>query len=133
MNSKELRRSLKTKWLTYYGNNREWIDKLGIWVTVEGQRRPSASFILGILATLEPDLNRLLPLVVELSNNPDRIIAALGLSINPATALEALEQEQKMLPSSGLPQVVLESIQPLAYEDDSCTGVGDRENDRPRP
>lgn len=133
MNSKELRRLLQAKWLTYYGNNREWIDKLGIWVTVEGQRRPSASFILGVLATLEPDLNRLLPLVVELSNNPDRIVTALGLSINPVTALAALEQEQKMLPSSERPQVVLEAIQPLNYDDDHCTGIGDRENDRPRP
>lgn len=68
MNSQELRRSLRLKWLTYYRHNRQWIDKLGIWVNAGGQRRPSASFMLGTLATLEPDLASLLPLVVDLSN-----------------------------------------------------------------
>ena len=40
MNSKKLRQSLKLKWLTYYRDNRDWIDKLGIWITTNGQRRP---------------------------------------------------------------------------------------------
>ncbi|HIK46847.1 MAG TPA: hypothetical protein IGR64_18525 [Leptolyngbyaceae cyanobacterium M65_K2018_010] len=142
MNSKQLRRSLKIKWLTYYQLNREWIDKLGIWVTCEGQRRPSSGFILGALATLEPDLNSLLPLVVELSSNPDRIIAALGLNVCPGKELEVLEQEQRMLPSSASAEVSLEATpavtvgqpEPLAptYDDETCTGVGGREDDRPR-
>lgn len=140
MNSQELRRSLRLKWLTYYHHNRQWIDKLGIWVNAGGQRRPSASFILGTLATLEPDLASLLPLVVDLSNSPDRIIAALGLNINPVEALKALEQEQELLPSSrqellpspGQVEISLPSV-PLTHEDDACSGVGDRENDRPRP
>jgi hypothetical protein len=83
VNSKQLRRSLKIKWLIYYRDNREWIDKLGIWITCDGQRRPSSGFILGALSSLEPNLNNLLPLVVDLSSNPDRIISALGLNISP--------------------------------------------------
>ena len=146
MNSKQLRRSLKIKWLTYYRDNREWIDKLGIWVTSNGQRRPSSGFILGALATLEPDLTNLLPLVVDLSSNPDRIISALGLDISPVKELAALEQAHKMLPSSAQAEVSLASAEPLnpvtidappplspAYDDDACLGSGGREDDRPRP
>ncbi len=146
MNSKQLRRSLKIKWLTYYRDNREWIDKLGIWVTSNGQRRPSSGFILGALATLEPDLTNLLPLVVDLSSNPDRIIAALGLDISPVKELAALEQAHKMLPGSAQSEVSLassEALTPLtidalpplspAHDDEACSGAGGRENDRPRP
>ncbi|MBD2106119.1 DUF5331 domain-containing protein [Nodosilinea sp. FACHB-13] len=143
MNSKQLRRSLKIKWLTYYRDNREWIDKLGIWVTSNGQRRPSSGFILGALATLEPDLTNLLPLVVDLSSNPDRIISALGLDISPMKELAALEKAHKMLPSSAQAEVSLASAELLtidappplspAYDDEACSGAGGREDDRPRP
>ncbi len=153
MNSKQLRRSLKIKWLSYYRDNREWIDKLGIWVTLDGQRRPSSGFILGVLSTLEPDLNNLLPLVVSLSSSPDRIIAALGLNTNPVKELEALAKAQHMLPSSARPEVSLVPVEevsepeaipptpitldmtpppPPTYDDEVCTGAGGRENDRPR-
>ncbi len=142
MNSKQLRRSLKIKWLTYYRDNREWIDKLGIWVTSNGQRRPSSGFILGALATLEPDLTNLLPLVVDLSSNPDRIISALGLDISPVKELAALEQAHKMLPGSAQVEVSLASAKPLtidappplspAHDDAACSGAGGREDDRPR-
>ncbi|WP_017299751.1 DUF5331 domain-containing protein [Nodosilinea nodulosa] len=145
MNSKQLRRSLKVKWLTYYRDNREWIDKLGIWVTSNGHRRPSSGFILGALATLEPDLTNLLPLVVDLSSNPDRIIAALGLDISPVKELAALEKAHKMLPSSAQAEVELSSSAtvttltidappPLspAYDEQACSGAGGREDDRPR-
>ncbi|PZU97178.1 MAG: hypothetical protein DCF32_20865 [Leptolyngbya sp.] len=147
MNSKQLRRSLKIKWLTYYRDNREWIDKLGIWVTSNGQRRPSSGFILGALATLEPDLTNLLPLVVDLSSNPDRIISALGLDISPVKELAALEQAHKMLPSSAQSEVSLASSEAInaetitidappplspAYDDEACSGAGGREDDRPR-
>ncbi|MGB3200338.1 MAG: DUF5331 domain-containing protein [Nodosilinea sp.] len=143
MNSKQLRRSLKIKWLTYYQDNREWIDKLGIWVTSNGHRRPSSGFILGALATLEPDLTNLLPLVVDLSSNPDRIIAALGLDISPVNELAALEAEHKLLPSSAQSEVSLASAEAItidappplspAYDDEACSGAGGREDDRPRP
>lgn len=143
MNSKQLRQSLKVKWLVYYRDNREWIDRLGIWVTVEGQRRPAAGFILGVLSNLEPNLTQLLPLVVDLSSNPDRIVAALGLNLSPDKELKALAEAQRMLPSSSQPnanlatsvtveaeQAVPEPVPPL---DEDCRGVRGSEDDRPRP
>jgi hypothetical protein len=47
---------------------------LGVWVNCDGQRRPSSSFILATLSVLEPELTQMLPLIVDLSSNPDRII-----------------------------------------------------------
>ncbi len=160
MNSKKLRQSLKLKWLTYYRDNRDWIDKLGIWITTNGQRRPSSGFILASLAALEPNLNSLLPLVVDLSSNPDRIINALGLNFSPDQELKALMEAQKMLPSSSqgkaevqtedsIPDQFAEAPIPVKierpeltskvygpsppqYRDEDCTGSGGRENDRPR-
>jgi hypothetical protein len=78
---------------------------LGIWVTCEGDRRPSSSFILATLAILEPKLHEILPLIVDLSSNPDRIVLALGLNFNPDQALkEILEAENsvKLLPPSAV-------------------------------
>lgn len=162
MNSKQLRQSLKVKWLVYYRDNRDWIDKLGIWSTYDGQRRPSSGFILATLAALEPNLTNLLPLVVDLTSNPDRIVAALGLNVSPAVALKAIEDAKKMLPSSPLPavdaapsanepvaqesataqpavpqvaspaSVTTDTVVRPVYHDDDCTGVGGREDDRPR-
>ncbi len=83
MNTQQLRQSVQEKWLDYYIENRSWITRLQIWVNCDGQRRPSSSFILATLSILEPSLNQLLPLVVDLSSNPDRIVAALGLNFNP--------------------------------------------------
>jgi hypothetical protein len=143
VNSKQLRRSLKLKWLTYYQENREWIDKLGIWINTDGQRRPSSGFILAALSALEPNLNNLLPLVVDLSSNPDRIVSALGLNFSPDKELKALAEAQKMLPSSTQaevkpdePPIPVKVIKPAAppkvYRDEDCTGSGGREDDRPR-
>jgi hypothetical protein len=63
-------------------------------VDCDGKRRPSSGFILATLSVLEPQLNHLLPLIVDLSNNPDRIIAALGLNFNPDEYLEKLEKSR---------------------------------------
>lgn len=93
MNIEHLRRALKSEWLDYYRKNRHWIVRLGVWVNCQDQRRPSASFILGALSTLEPQLLQLLPLVVDLNSNPDRIIMVLGLNFNPEDELKALEAE----------------------------------------
>jgi hypothetical protein len=103
VDTQHLRASLKTLWLDYYRSNRVWINCLGIWVTCEGDRRPSSSFILATLAILEPKLHKMLPLIVDLSSNPDRIVLALGLNFNPDQALKEMmetENSVKMLPSS---------------------------------
>lgn len=103
MDTEHLRTSLKTLWLDYYRSNRAWINRLGIWVTCEGDRRPSSSFILATLAILEPKLHEILPLIVDLSSNPDRIVLALGLNFNPDQALKEIveaENSVKLLPPS---------------------------------
>lgn len=72
-------------------------------MTCEGDRRPSSSFILATLAILEPKLHEILPLIVDLSSNPDRIVLALGLNFNPDQALKEIteaENSVKMLPPS---------------------------------
>lgn len=89
MNTQQFRQTVKKKWLDYYVENRVWIARLQVWVNCDGQRRPSSSFILATLAALEPQLNQLLPLIVDLSSNPDRIIAALDLNFNPDEHLKA--------------------------------------------
>jgi hypothetical protein len=115
-----LRASLKTLWLDYYRSNRLWINRLGIWVTCDGNRRPSSSFILATLAILEPKLHDILPLIVDLSSNPDRIVLALGLNFNPdqairETALPEAENPVKMLPSRpALPDAIERKAQPIA-------------------
>ena len=103
MNIEHLRKTLKAQWLNYYRENRSWLTRLGIWVNCEGKRRPSSSFILGALTTLEPQLLQILPLVVDLSSNPDRIILALGLNFNPDEEIEAiaeLDRSTRSLPAS---------------------------------
>ena len=92
MNIQHLRHSLKIKWLLYYRQNRQWLVKLRIWGTYDGQRRPSSSFILATLSTSEPQLTQMLPFIVDLSNNPDQIVAALGLNFNPDAELKSMTE-----------------------------------------
>jgi Family of unknown function (DUF5331) len=87
MNTQQLRQSLKVKWLTYYQKNRPWVVRMRLWGTYDGQRRPASSFILGVLSTIEPQLTETFPFILDLSKNPDRIIAALGLNFNPDAEL----------------------------------------------
>lgn len=96
MNTDQLRHALREKWLTYYDTHRAWISRMGIWVESEGHRRPSSSFILGVLSVLEPQLTQMFPFIVELSPNPDRIVAALGLNFNPDQQLEAMVQQRSL-------------------------------------
>ncbi len=88
MNTQQLRQSLKVKWLTYYQKNRPWVVRMRLWGTYDGQRRPASSFILGVLSTLEPHLTEMFPFILDLSKNPDRVIAALGLNFNPDAELK---------------------------------------------
>lgn len=97
MNIQQLRHTLKVKWLLYYRQNRPWLTKLRIWGTIEGQRRPSSSFILATVANLEPQLVQVLPFIVALSNNPDQIVAALGLNFNPEEELKLLTKAEPVV------------------------------------
>ncbi|MGF1498478.1 MAG: DUF5331 domain-containing protein [Elainellaceae cyanobacterium] len=133
MNIKQLQTSLKENWLTYYRDNRDWIVRLGVWVNDNGHRRPSSSFILATLAVLEPQLNQLLPLIVDLNSSPDRIILALGLNFSPDDEIEAIEAATppKLLPSSKARELKPDDYLPsriAARQDESCTGKRDALN-----
>ncbi|MEB3218094.1 MAG: DUF5331 domain-containing protein [Nostocales cyanobacterium 94392] len=91
MNIKQLRESLKIKWVKYYHQNRPWLAKMRIWGTYNGYRRPSSGFILATLSVLEPQLDEIFPFILELNNNPDQIIAALGLNFNPDEQLHLIK------------------------------------------
>ena len=130
MDIQQLRRSLKHKWLDYYQINRHWLSRLGVWVNCNGQNRPSSGFILATLAVIEPQLTELLPLVVDLNGNPDRIIMALGLNFNPDEALAALTQdanfseEVKFLPASQQLAMPQSTSRRHARADEACEGRG---------
>lgn len=149
MNIEQLRQSVKHKWLSYYEENRPWLVRLGVWVNCDGQRRPSSSFILATLTVLEPQLTQLLPLVVDLSSNPDRIVKALGLNFNPDQQLEAWVKARavkakagvKLLtggnPESNLPPAPKKFSDLYSKLDETCEGVRGQDeqggNDRAQP
>lgn len=126
-----LRRSLRLQWLSYYQENRHWLVKLGIWITSDGQRRPSSSFIVATLTLLEPQLMQMLPLIVDLNNDPDQIVRALGLDFSPEMELKALKADlapvPRRLPSETTPSAAFSAkpeLQPVAQVDESCRGAG---------
>ncbi|MBD2454898.1 hypothetical protein H6G80_12480 [Nostoc sp. FACHB-87] len=83
MNIQQLRQSLKMKWLGYYQQNRPWLVKMRVWGNYHGLRRPSSGFILATLSVLEPEFEQMLSFMMDLNNNPDDIVTALGLNFNP--------------------------------------------------
>jgi len=91
MNIQQLRQSLKMKWLNYYEQNRLWLVKMQIWHTYGDLRRPSSGYILATLSVLEPEFQETLPFILDLNQNPDEIISALGLHFNPDAELSALK------------------------------------------
>jgi len=97
MNIQQLRESLKIKWLNYYFENRPWLVKMQIWGTYDGQRRPSSGFMLATLSVLEPQLDEIFPLIVDLNSNPDHIVAALGLNFNPDRHLDLIKSENSII------------------------------------
>lgn len=139
VNVEQLRRSLKDQWLNYYEQNRQWIARLEVWVNCEGQRRPSSGFILATLAALEPQLGQLLPLIVDLSSNPDRIVLALGLNFSPDDALAAIAQQETLKTAKSRPddpvrllpaasnKLDLPASRPVNYAkiDEACRGSRD--------
>ncbi|QYX33693.1 DUF5331 domain-containing protein [Sphaerospermopsis torques-reginae] len=96
MDIKQLRQVLKLKWLTYYQENRSWLVKMQIWRSYDGVRRPLSGHILATLSVLEPRLQHILPFILELNNNPDQIVASLGLNFNPDEELRLLELEKSL-------------------------------------
>lgn len=96
MDIQQLRQSLKLKWLSYYEQNRTWLVKMRIWDTYDGLRRPLSGFILATLSALEPEFDEILGFILELNNNPDRIIAALGLNFDPDEELHLIKLEDSL-------------------------------------
>ncbi|MGD1851981.1 MAG: DUF5331 domain-containing protein [Cyanophyceae cyanobacterium] len=90
MNPEQLRHDLRHLWLAYYRDNRHWLSRMEIWITYKNQRRPLSSFILATVSVLNPQLTKLLPLLVDLNHDPDQMIEALGLNFNPDKALGSL-------------------------------------------
>lgn len=110
MDIQGLRQSLKMKWLSYYEQNRAWLVKMRVWATYNGLRRPSSGFILATLSVLEPEFDQVLAFIMELNNDPDEIVTALGLNFNPDAELrqaqvnshQQQQAESKATPSNGL-------------------------------
>ncbi|MCC5609919.1 DUF5331 domain-containing protein [Nostoc sp. CHAB 5834] len=96
MNIQELRQSLKEKWLIYYKQNITWLVKMRIWGTYDGLRRPLSGFILATLSVLEPQFDEILAFMLDLNNDPDKIVAALGLNFNPDEELHLIKSDRSM-------------------------------------
>jgi Family of unknown function (DUF5331) len=105
MNIQHLRESLKMKWLNYYEQNRPWLVKMRIWGTYDSVRRPSSGFILATLSLLEPQLEEVFPFILELNNNPDRIVAALGLNFNPDQELRLIKLDEAIAITDAISEV----------------------------
>ncbi|MBD2502475.1 DUF5331 domain-containing protein [Anabaena azotica] len=95
MDIQGLRQSLKMKWLSYYEQNRAWLVKMRVWATYNGLRRPSSGFILATLSVLEPEFDQVLAFIMELNNDPDEIVTALGLNFNPDAELRQTQLNQQ--------------------------------------
>ncbi|MCC5637817.1 DUF5331 domain-containing protein [Nostoc sp. CHAB 5844] len=93
MNIQQLRQSLKMKWLGYYKQNRPWLVKMRVWGNYNGLRRPSSGFILATLSVLEPEFEQMLAFMIDLNNNPDAIVTALGLNFNPDDELRLINSD----------------------------------------
>ena len=113
MNIQHLRESLKIKWLNYYFENRPWLVKMQIWGTYDGERRPSSGFMLATLSVLEPQLDEIFPFILDLNNNPDRIVAALGLNFNPDRHLDLIKSENAIVTTEVISDACREATQRL--------------------
>ncbi|MBN3924872.1 DUF5331 domain-containing protein [Nostoc sp. NMS4] len=99
MNIQQLRQSLKQKWLIYYKQNISWLVKMRIWATYDGLRRPLSGFILATLSVLEPQFDEILSFMLDLNNDPDKIVAALGLNFNPDEELRLIKSDSSIATS----------------------------------
>ena len=122
MNIQHLRHSLKVKWLLYYRQNRPWLVRLRIWGNYDGQRRPSSSFILAAVSTLEPQLTQMFPFIIDLSNDPDQIVAALGLNFNPDAELKIVTEPMAVAETNGNENNLTEDV-PVAGTNGNGNGL----------
>ncbi|MDF5721543.1 MAG: DUF5331 domain-containing protein [Rhizonema sp. PD37] len=122
MNIQQLRQSLKLKWVNHYYKNRSWLVKVQVWGTYDGQRRPTSGFILATMSVLEPQLDEIFPFILDLNNNPDQIVAALGLNFNPEEQLHLIELDCQEVAS----QVHSESL-----PETLCVGAASRRHRQP--
>ncbi|MEH1869173.1 MAG: DUF5331 domain-containing protein [Nostoc sp.] len=113
MNIQQLRQSLKQKWLIYYKQNITWLVRMRIWGTYDGLRRPLSGFILATLSVLEPQFDEILAFMLDLNNDPDKIVAALGLNFNPDEELGLTKSDYSM----AITQVESEPPNEKHYED----------------
>ncbi|MBK1986964.1 hypothetical protein A0J48_005310 [Sphaerospermopsis aphanizomenoides BCCUSP55] len=139
MNIQQLRQSLKLKWLSYCEENRSWLVKMRIWRSYDdGVRRPSSGYILATLSVLEPQLKQILPFILDLNNNPDQIVVALGLHFNPDEELRLLKLERSQAKNqivSKPPAKILPENIPITPRDcDSAVKtVGSQQSPSPLP
>ncbi|MGF2036391.1 MAG: DUF5331 domain-containing protein [Nostoc sp. CmiVER01] len=119
MNIQQLRQSLKQKWLSYYEQNISWLVKIRIWGTYDGLRRPLSGFILATLSVLEPQFDEILAFMLDLNNDPDKIVAALGLNFNPDEELRLIKLDHSM----AITQVDSESPDEKHSEDKHLSSV----------
>jgi hypothetical protein len=117
MDIQQLRQSLKLKWLGYCEENRPWLVKMKIWRSYDGVRRPSSGYILATLSVLEPQLKQILPFILDLNNNPDQIVAALGLHFNPDEELRLLKSERSLTKTQAKNQIVSKPPAKIALVD----------------
>ncbi|QHG15574.1 DUF5331 domain-containing protein [Nostoc sp. ATCC 53789] len=116
MNIQQLRQSLKQNWLVYYEQNISWLVKMRIWGTYDGLRRPLSGFILATLSVLEPQFDEILAFMLDLNNDPDKIIAALGLNFNP-------DEELRLEHSIAISQAEIESPDEKHSEDKHLSSI----------
>jgi Family of unknown function (DUF5331) len=119
MNIQQLRQSLKQNWLIYYEQNISWLVKMRIWGTYDGLRRPLSGFILATLSVLEPQFDEILAFMLDLNNDPDKIVTALGLNFNPDEELRLIKSEHSMATS----QAEIESPDDKHFEDKHLSSV----------
>ena len=89
----QFKAELKDKWLDYYQENRDWLNK----INGHGYSVTNAWFILGIITALESksELKELLQYFLLVTNDCDSIIKALGLDFDPERELEERSQQQQ--------------------------------------
>ena len=117
-NFEDIKARLKNKWLQYYKQNRNWINKYcqeNCYVSVKGsfegetwstaQRswedphytevHPPSELIIGAITALEPLLAQYwLTPFVDLYANREKIVVALGLNFDPELELKKMEEKQ---------------------------------------